>query len=316
MLTDSKTDKSLLEKLVQESFGISVINLTLVTRWEAARGYMIESSDHKTFFLKIYSDDNIPDSAFMFACDLFAKVGIRNIAHPVATSYGQMRIPIGDFHVALFDWVSGRTAQEQKLTDQQLERFGELLARIHQSKTVIGEYQVRENFAIPFKDRFLAIFNEMSKITGGSTKYRTQLRLFLEPHRQKFRREFETLERLQCKVKTMDLEFVNCHGEPSPGNVLASEDGEIHLIDWDDPICAPKEKDLLFFKDNVEPVMKGYSLFSRDNIVDRDVIEFYGHLWNLGEIAYYGGKILFENHSDARNQIWLDNLKGGWDFAF
>jgi spectinomycin phosphotransferase len=277
---------------------------------------MIESFDHKNLFLKIYSDDNIPDSAFTFAHDLFAKVGIRNIAHPIATSNGQMRIRVGDFHIALFNWISGKTAQEHKLADRQLERLGELLVKVHQSKTRIGDYAVGETFEIPFKDRLLAIFDGMSKINGDSTEYNMKLKVFLEPLRHKFMQELETLETLQRKVKSMKLEFVNCHGEPSPGNVLSSDDGEVHLLDWDDPIFAPKEKDLLFFKENVELVMKGYRLFSKDNIIDRDVIEFYGHLWNLGEIAYYGGKILFENHSDVRNQIWLDNLKGGWDFSF
>ncbi len=128
--------------------------------------------------------------------------------------------------------------------------------------------------------------------------------------------ELETLEKLQRRVRTKNLEFVNCHGEPSPGNILSSSNGEVHLLDWDEPIFAPKEKDLLFFKDNAEPVMKGYRLFSGDYIIDQDVIEFYGHKWNLGQIAYYGSKILFENHSDEQNQIWLDNLKGGWDFTF
>jgi len=227
-----------------------------------------------------------------------------------------MRIHIRDFQIALFDWISGRTAEEHKLTDTQLERLGELLAKIHQSKTIIGEYPVRENFTIPFKNRFLAICDSMSKISGNSTKYRTRLKLFLGPHGQEFMQELETLEKLQRKVKTKNLEYVNCHGEPSPGNILSSDNGEIHLLDWDDPIFAPKEKDLLFFKDNVEPVMKGYSVFSKDNIIDQDVLEFYGHTWNLGEIAYYGGRLLFENHSDAQNQIWLDNLKGGWDFTF
>jgi len=316
MLTESKIDKSLLKKVIQEKFGISVINVTLVPKWEAARGYVIESSNHKSFFLKIYWDDKIPDSAFRFADDLFAEAGTVNIAHPIPTSHGQMRVHIHDFQIALFDWISGRTAEEDKLADTQLERLGELLAKIHQSKTIIGDYSVRETFAIPFKNRFLAIFDSMSKITSKSTKYRTRLKLFLEPHRQKFMRELETLEKLQRKVKAMKLEFVNCHGEPSPGNILCSDTGEIHLLDWDDPIFAPKEKDLLFFKDNVEPVMKGYGVFSKDSIIDRDLMEFYGHMWNLGEIAYYGGKLLFENHSDAQNQIWLDNLKGGWDFTF
>ncbi len=316
MLTESSIDKSLLKDVIQETFGIGIIDFTLVPKWEAARGYIIESSNHKSFFLKIYWDDKIPDSAFRFADDLFARAGIVNIAHPIPTSHGQMRIHIRDFQIALFDWISGRTAEEHKLTETQLERLGELLAKIHQSKTIIGEYPVRENFAIPFKNRFLAIFDSMSKTTSKSTKYRTRLELFLEPHRQKFMRELETLEKLQRKVKARKLEFVNCHGEPSPGNVLSSDNGEVHLLDWDDPIFAPKEKDLLFFKDNVEPVMKGYGAFSKDTIIDRDVLEFYGHMWNLGEIADYGGKLLFENHSDEQNQTWLDNLKGGWDFTF
>ncbi len=316
MLTESNIDKSLLKDVIQEKFGIGIIDFTLFPKWEAARGYMIESSNHKSFFLKIYWDDKIPDSAFRFADDLFARAGIVNIAHPIPTSHGQMRIHIRDFQIALFDWISGRTAEEHKLTDTQLERLGELLAKIHQSKTIIGEYPVRENFTIPFKNRFLAIFDSMSKITSKSTKYRTRLRLFLETHRQKFMRELETLEKLQRKVKARKLEFVNCHGEPSPGNILTSDNGEVHLLDWDDPIFAPKEKDLLFFKDNVEPVRKGYSLFSKDSNIDRDLMEFYGHMWNLGEIADYGGKLLFENHGDAQNQIWLDNLKGGWDFTF
>ena len=306
----------MLNDVIREKFGIRVVSFTLVPKWEAARGYIVESSNHKSFFLKIYWDDKIPDSAFRFADDLFARAGIVNIAHPIPTSHGQMRIHIRDFQIALFDWISGRTAEEHKLANTELERLGELLAKIHQSKTIIGDYSVIENFAIPFKNRFLAIFDSMSKITGKSTKYRTRLRLFLETHRQKFMRELETLEKLQRKVKARKLEFVNCHGEPSPGNILSSDNGEIHLLDWDDPIFAPKEKDLLFFKGNVEPVMKGYSVFSKDIVIDRDVLEFYGHMWNLGEIADYGGKLLFENHSDEQNQMWLDNLKGGWDFTF
>src|SRR2546427_1275081 len=316
MLAESNIDESFLKDVIREKFGIRLVNLALVPKWETARGYMIESSNHKSFFLKIYWDNKIPDSAFMFADDLFAKAGIANIAHTILTSHSQMRIQIRDFQIALFDWISGKTAQEHKLTDMQLERLGELLARIHQSKPIVGEYPIRENFEIPFKDRLVAILSDTSEITGDSTKYQTKLKLFLEPHRQEFMQELETLEKLQRKVKAMRLEFVNCHGEPSPGNVLSSDDGEIYLLDWDEPISAPKEKDLLFFKDNVEPVMKGYSLFSKDSTIDRDVMEFYGHMWNLGEIAYYGSKILFENHSDAQNQIWLDNLRGGWDFTF
>jgi spectinomycin phosphotransferase len=317
MLTDSKIDKSLLKKVINEKFGIRVFSFKLVPKWEAPRAYITEASSQTTFFLKIYSDDSIPDSAFRFAHDLYAKAGITNITRSIPTSNGQMRIQIGGVQTAaLFSLISGKTAEEQKLPDGQLERLGELIAKIHHSKSVVGEYSVTEEFAIPFKDRLLGIFNAMSEISSGSTKFKKRLKLFLEPHRAKFLQELETLEGLQYKVVRKNLEFVNCHGKPSPGNVLSSNSGEVYLLDWDDPIFAPKEKDLLFFKDKIEPVMKGYSLFSKDINIDQEVMAFYGHMWNLGEIADYGGKILFENHSDAQNQVWLDNLKGGWDFTF
>lgn len=316
MLTESKIDKSVLKTVILKKLGIRIINFTLVPRWEAVRAYIVEGSDHEKFFLKMYRDNSVPDSAFRFSYDLFAKAGIWNIAHPIPSSNGQIHLQIGDFHIALFNLISGKTAEEQKLTNGQLERLGQLLARIHQSKTIIGEYSLRENFEIPFKDVIVAIFNEMSKITGNSTKFENRLKFFLEPYRRRFLRELETLEELQRRVRALSLEFVNCHGEPSPGNVMSSDDGEIHLIDWDEPIFAPKEKDLLFFKDHLQPVMKGYSVYSQDKAINQDLIEFYGHKWNLGEIADYGSRILFENYDDKQNQIWLDNLKGGWDFTF
>ena len=111
MLTESNIDKSLLKDVIQEKFGIGIIDFTLFPKWEAARGYMIESSNHKSFFLKIYWDDKIPDSAFRFAHDLFTRAGIVNIAHPIATIHGQMRIQVRDFQIALFDWIRGKTAQ-------------------------------------------------------------------------------------------------------------------------------------------------------------------------------------------------------------
>src|SRR6267143_2098577 len=316
MPTESQVDKSLLKNVIQEEFGIGIATMTPILKVGATRGYVIGSLDHRQFFLKIYPNDKVPNASFRFAYDLFGRVGIENIVHPIAADSGQMRIQIGEFHVALFNFVAGKTAEENRMDNSQLEKLGELLAKIHQSKKVIGEYSVRENFEIAFKDKFIAIFEHIHPLPARPGEYKQKLGVLLEPHTEKFMQELGTLEELQRKVRKMDLEFFNCHGEPSPGNVLASHKGEIYLLDWDEPIFAPKEKDLLFFKDNSQPVMKGYRRFSEDSSLNRDVIEFYGHMWNLGEIVDYGSRILFENNSDVQNQTWLGNLKGGWDFVF
>ena len=86
MPTESERDKSLLKRVIEEEFGIGISSMTLVPKVKATRGYLIEGLDHKRFFLKIYTNDNIPDSAFRFAYDLFYKVGIANVVHPVTSS--------------------------------------------------------------------------------------------------------------------------------------------------------------------------------------------------------------------------------------
>ena len=37
-----------------------------------------------------------------------------------------------------------------------------------------------------------------------------------------------------------------CHGDPHLGNLLLEPDGRVWLIDWDDAVLAPRERDLMF----------------------------------------------------------------------
>ena len=37
-----------------------------------------------------------------------------------------------------------------------------------------------------------------------------------------------------------------CHSDIHAGNILVADRGEIYIVDWDNPICAPKERDLMY----------------------------------------------------------------------
>jgi len=39
-------------------------------------------------------------------------------------------------------------------------------------------------------------------------------------------------------------EVVLCHADIHPGNLLISSDNRLYIVDWDNPLLAPKEKDL------------------------------------------------------------------------
>ncbi len=44
---------------------------------------------------------------------------------------------------------------------------------------------------------------------------------------------------------------VLCHTDIHMGNLLICEDGALYIVDWDQPILAPKERDLMFINSGI-----------------------------------------------------------------
>jgi spectinomycin phosphotransferase len=52
--------------------------------------------------------------------------------------------------------------------------------------------------------------------------------------------------RLAARLRVRSLPFVLCHSDLHAGNFLIAADGAFYLVDWDEIIMAPKERDLMF----------------------------------------------------------------------
>jgi spectinomycin phosphotransferase len=51
---------------------------------------------------------------------------------------------------------------------------------------------------------------------------------------------------LSAALRPISHEHVVCHGDPHVGNLLADDDESVWLVDWDDAVLAPRERDLMF----------------------------------------------------------------------
>jgi aminoglycoside phosphotransferase (APT) family kinase protein len=111
--------------------------------------------------------------------------------------------------------------------------------------------------------------------------------------------------------------LVLCHGDPTIGNVILSDaDGKLYLIDWDGVILAPKERDLAHFGGKERDyVLRGYSEVAGTTTLNETILEFYSHQWNIGEIADFGGRILFETPSDEQNAHDVAEVKLFLDYS-
>ena len=53
-------------------------------------------------------------------------------------------------------------------------------------------------------------------------------------------------DRLGAVLRARDTRAVVCHGDPHLGNLLVGHGAAVWLVDWDDALLAPPERDLMF----------------------------------------------------------------------
>ena len=57
----------------------------------------------------------------------------------------------------------------------------------------------------------------------------------------------EVTRKLGQTLRSEKFDDVLCHGDIHEDNVMLSREGELFIIDWDNAIRAPRERDLMFF---------------------------------------------------------------------
>jgi spectinomycin phosphotransferase len=92
--------------------------------------------------------------------------------------------------------------------------------------------------------------------------------------------------------------WVVTHGEPHGGNVLRDPAGDLHLIDWDTAMVAPRERDLQMVLDDDLTGWDEYRAAAGPVELDLDALGFYRRLWALADIASFTA-VLRRPHPDT-----------------
>jgi spectinomycin phosphotransferase len=110
------------------------------------------------------------------------------------------------------------------------------------------------------------ILVERSKTGAFDEPVAAQLALIVRARAEEIHYLMRKANQLSSELQAQEPEFVLCHSDIHADNLLIDPTGRLYIVDWDNPILAPKERDLMFVGGGVG---SSRSLFSPDDVISK-----------------------------------------------
>lgn len=280
-------------------YGIEVTSLALLPIGGDINAsiYKVQASDQKTYFVKLRNDRF--DDVNIAILELLQKAGIEQLIPPIKTVEGKQTQQAGDFTFIVYPFVQGQDGFSRSLNDQQWISLGQVLRQVHEIE-VPAALQTRirlEDFSPKWRNTVRSLCAHIETEPVGD-KLALKLWKFIQKNKSIIERLVDRSEQLSQKVRGQPLTFVLCHSDIHGGNVLVSDKDALYIVDWDDPILAPKERDIMFIGGGVGNVWNKpheEELFYRgygQTEMDRTLLAYYRYERIVEDIADYCQELL------------------------
>ncbi len=231
---------------LQDAYGLQVVQLVFLPLGADPNTavYRVVADDDTTYFLKLRR--GIFDETSVALPKFLCNQGIAQIIAPLATKSGSLWANLDTYKTILYPFVEGRNGYEVDLSDRQWADLGAALKRIHTASLppeLIRRIQ-QETYA-PQGREIVKTFLERIEDDTFDDPIAVQLAMFLKAKRDEVLDLVARAGWLTQSLLAYSPEFILCHSDMHAGNILIDTNGALHIVDWDNPILAPKERDLM-----------------------------------------------------------------------
>lgn len=281
MLTKPDISDELIISRLQEEYNLHVTELTFLPLGADMNTavYRVVANDGTAYFLKLRKGFN----EITVTVPRFLKSqGIQEILSPFETKSKQGWAEFSDYKMILYPFIEGKDGFEMELSDHLLRNLGGALKAIHsvQVPPELKQQIPQETYSAQFRESMKSFQDQVENETFEDPTAK-KLAKFIKTKRAEITHLIERAQELAAELQTKHLEFVLCHTDIHGGNMMISDKDELYIVDWDAPILAPKERDLMFIGGGVDWIWKS----EREEAV---FYEGYGKTdINLSVLAYY-----------------------------
>jgi spectinomycin phosphotransferase len=213
---------------------------------EYAAVYRVAAADGAAWFLKLrrgaFAEVSVAVPAWLHA------QGIAEVMAALPTMAGQLWSEADGYTWLLYPYFDGANAYATPLTDAQWPIFGRALAAIHGASLppALAALIPRETYPADLRERVLALD---AAVAAGAFDAPGDPAAELARVWRARRDEIQTIVARHAELgealARRPEDFVLCHSDLHPANLLVGTDGTLAIVDWDAPILAPRERDLI-----------------------------------------------------------------------
>lgn len=319
MLTKADLPDEQLFACLHESYGVAARRLQFLPLGAdfAAWVYRVEADDGATYFLKLrkgtVNDVSLEVPRYLKTASFIPVVA------PLSPVRGEQPWAIvADYAVLLYPFIHGANAMDLGLTDPQWVEYGAILKQIHSVRLSRDlQRRVPHEAFVPTWSRNVRRLQATIEHLDQRDRYVRELAAIWREKHNQITEIVARAEELGRRLQTRHSEFVLCHTDIHLANVLVDPVGHLHVVDWDAPLQAPKERDLHFVVESAigripigrreeELIFQGYGPTS----LDWEALTYYRFDWVSGDLLEYGRQVcLIEDASAASKEQAIERTR-------
>jgi spectinomycin phosphotransferase len=267
--------------------------------------YRLEDRMGTAYFLKLRKGDFHPITVEI--PHFLSGLGVRTVLSPIETHTNQLFGSFEDYTTILYPFIPGKDGYELKLSEQHWVELGWTLRRVHTAEIPVSlvSHLPHETYDPQWRVN-VKRFQVLIDTIHFNEPVARELSAFMKAKHLEINHLVGRAEELAFELKKSSTDFVLCHSDAHPGNYLIAESGELYLVDWDNPIFAPKERDLMYFGSGMAGDQPG-------GMEERSFYQGYGQVKvNLKALAYYRYERIVQDIAEFCKQLFL-TTEGGDD---
>jgi spectinomycin phosphotransferase len=300
-------DDSVIIAAVQDQFTIHLQSLEFLPVGEGAWAYKGADNEQNKWFIKLCRLNT--SNVARVTSHLHNELGLSFVLSPILPESQTDTPKVNDNYLSIYPFIEGETLNYDALNKDYLTEIARDLRKLHSATLpqAIQALLLKETFD-KYQDSASELMERAKNYTGND-KLLEHLRDFIASRWSSIDRILVNGRRISDYSKQHTYEFVVCHADIHPFNVIKTASGLV-MIDWDGVMLAPRERDLVFYDSAIRTESDFHQAYGLDYQADSNLISYYNYEWVLQEYTDYAQRLFDVNLNEEVREYALKEFVG------